>query len=47
MFLKILNKEENHHGLQYRTGLIEDTVSFDDGGGLHFTTPENGAWTDN
>jgi hypothetical protein len=45
MFLKITNQEENHHGLQYHTGLVEDIIPFERkgtcvAGGIYFTTPQ-------
>ena len=44
-YLKITNAKENHHGLQYHDGLVEDIVPFDEkgsccSGGIYFTTPE-------
>ena len=44
-YLKITNEEENHDGLQYHDGLVEDIVPFaSEGsccvGGIYFTTPE-------
>jgi hypothetical protein len=45
MYLKITNKEEKHHGLQYRDGLVEDIVPFLKlgscvPGGIYFTAVE-------
>jgi hypothetical protein len=45
MYLKITNKDEIHHGLQYHDGLVIDPVPFErEGtccpGGIYFTTPE-------
>jgi len=44
-YLKITNAKENHFGLQYHDGLIEDIEPFEDEkscyfGGIHFTTHE-------
>jgi len=44
-YLKITNAEENHYGLQYHDGLVEDIVPFSTEGsccrgGIYFTTPE-------
>jgi len=44
-YLKITNAEENHNGLQYHDGLVEDIVPFESegsccAGGIYFTTPE-------
>jgi hypothetical protein len=46
MYLKITNQEENHNGLQYRDGLVEDILPFQPegscvAGGIYFTTPEH------
>jgi hypothetical protein len=45
MYFKITNSEENHHNLQYKTGLNIDPIPFrKEGscvpGGIYFTTPE-------
>ena len=45
MYLKITNKEENHYGLGYHDGLVEDIIPFQPEGscvpgGIYFTTPE-------
>jgi hypothetical protein len=44
MYLKITNKEELHHGLQYHDGLVKDFRKFRKTGtctgGIYFTTPE-------
>ena len=47
-YFKITNKEENHNGLQYHTGIIIDPIPFDDNpdhscvpGGIYFTDAEN------
>lgn len=46
-YLKVTNKEECHHNLQYREGLIVDPIPFNSNpkeccckGGIYFTTPE-------
>jgi len=46
-YYKITNQEENHHGLQYRDGLIIDPKKFNNNskiscveGGIYFTTKE-------
>jgi hypothetical protein len=45
MYLKITNKNENHNGLQYHTGLVADIIPFKKegscvAGGIYYTTPE-------
>jgi hypothetical protein len=45
MYLKITNEAENHNGLQYHDGLVEDILPFEPegscvAGGIYFTTPE-------
>ena len=42
MYFKITNASENHHGLQYHTGLVEDILPFQEEGscvpgGIYFT----------
>lgn len=48
MYFKITNKEENHRGLQYKDGIIEDILPFNDNpkdscckGGIYFTDAKN------
>jgi hypothetical protein len=46
VYLKITDLEENHHGLQYHDGLVEDIIPFiREGscvpGGIYFTVPEH------
>lgn len=47
VYYKITNKEENHHGLQYKTGIVKDLLPFNNNpksscakGGMYFTTGE-------
>jgi len=47
IYYKITNEKENHHGLQYRNGLVIDSKKFDSNpnnsctkGGIYFTTKE-------
>ena len=44
MYFKITNQEENHNGLQYQNGLVEDILPFNDNpddscckGGIYFS----------
>jgi len=50
-YYKILNKEENHHGFQYKTGLNIDTIKFNpvgscEEGGLYFSRKDIFAFLD-
>lgn len=51
-YYKITNKNENHHGLQYYTGLVEDPKPFDPygdctSGGIYFASTDILAFLDN
>ena len=48
VYYKVTNEEERHNGLNYKTGVVEDILPFNDNpkascvrGGIYFTTPEN------
>jgi hypothetical protein len=48
MYFKITNEEENHRGLQYKDGLVEDIIPFNDDvnascceGGIYFSDIKN------
>ena len=50
-YYKILNKKENHYGLQYQTGLNEDILEFNPSGdctsgGIYFTREDIFAFLD-
>ena len=48
IYFKVTNEKENHYGLQYHDGLVEDIIPFNDNsedsrveGGIYFTDLEN------
>ena len=45
MYFKILNKQENHNGFQYQTGINTDTIEFNhqscSAGGLYYSNEQH------